>query len=180
LSEKYGDNYIDHEENGNYLINSAIRKKIHSMKNAEPQRYARLIDASLLEHQIDIICNPALYSVFFAGPLKIAFPEGNAEARTFLSRLVYPRNCLYHANPLSVRMSEQVVCYSHDIIESIKVFYMQKNNEREYNVPQVVKITDSFGNVFHLNGSGSRGINLHKRTDCYLYPGETLSIEIEV
>jgi hypothetical protein len=181
LSKQYGANYIEAtDKNGNFIINTAIRKKIQDRMNLEPDRYPRLIDATLLEHQIDIICNPSLYNLHFAPALKTAFPEGRDEARTFLKRLEYPRNCLYHANALSVRQSEQVVCYSHDVIDSIKEHHIVTNQGTEFNVPKILKITDSFGNVHHFNDPSNNGVSFTEKKECYLRPGDTLTIEAEV
>ncbi|MCP9755143.1 hypothetical protein EGI26_08260 [Lacihabitans sp. CCS-44] len=180
LSTDFGDDYLSATLNGRNIINNNIRGKIQERKNKEPERFPRLIDASLLEHQIDIICNPDLYNSFFKEPFKLAFPNGREVTKTFLERLVYPRNCLYHANPISVRMSEQVVCYTNDVIDSLKSYYRMIQKEQEFNVPKIIKAIDSFGNVFHFNTSQDNGIFLHEKPEFYLYPGDTLTIEIEV
>jgi hypothetical protein len=182
LSKDFGHNYIQAKKNeSDYLIKSSIRKSILDRIEIEPNRFSRHIDASLLEHQIDIICNPELYNKYFSLPLKEAFPDGREEAKTFLKRLEYPRNCLYHANPISIRVSEQVVCYSHDVIESIKKYYHMNNQEKEYDVPTIIKFTDSFGNVFHKTDSNNIVfVDYSDKPECILYPGDILKIEIEI
>lgn len=180
LTREYGDNYLEAKrKNGDNIINNEIRRRIMNRKNAEPVRYSRLIDASLLEDEIDIICNPDLFNKYFRIPLKLAFPEGREEARTFLKRLEAPRNKLYHANPISVRESEQVICYSNDIIQSLKEYYKMNHLEKEFNVPSIIKATDSFGNVFHFNDDQKRYF-LEKSPEFYLRPGDTLTIELEI
>ena len=77
----------------------------------------------LLEDAIYIICKPELLKDHFRVPLAIAFPDGREEARTFLNRILAPRNNLAHANAISTRQSEQVVCYSNDVIDSLKQHY---------------------------------------------------------
>ncbi len=151
LAPIYNDylNYSD--EKGNRLIKNDIVKSLESRKVNEPHRYPRLIDAVLLDDAIDIICNPILYKKHFNEMFQQAFPDGREEARTFMKRLIPPRNSLSHANPISTRQAEQVICYSNDIIDSIKSYYSLKNMDNEYNVPLILKITDSFGNVFHRN-----------------------------
>ncbi len=182
LSKAFGNDYLHAKKTGgDNIINNGIRKSIQDRKDAEPERFPRLIDASLLEHQIDIICNPDLYNKFFSDPLKIAFPDGREEARTFLKRLVYPRNCLYHANPISVRMSEQVVCYSHDIIDSLKEFYRMNNQEKEFTVPVIIKFSDSLGNTYHRADSENIAyLDFSTKPECVLYPGDVIRIELEV
>lgn len=180
LSQEFGDNYLEAKNSkGDNIIKNEIRNKIKERKDLEPDRFPRLIDASLLEQEIDIICNPELFTKYFFAPLKKAFPDGREEARTFLKRLEYPRNCLYHANPISVRLSEQVICYSHDIIESFKEYYIMTNKEKEFNVPTVIKATDSFGNVFHFS-DGVNSYHLTNNPKFYLRPGDILTVELGI
>ena len=149
----------------------------------EPKRFPRCIDAFFLSDLIYIICRDDLYNKFFKDPFSKAFPDGNNEARTFLERLVDPRNALSHAHSISNRQAEQVVCYSHDIIDSIKEYYFKMDKECEYNVPRIIKVTDSFGNTIHLNELEKLTLNvwrLHEDCKNYLQPGDTLGIEIEI
>src|SRR5690349_7773640 len=126
LLKEFGEKYIEAiRKNGDPLLNGRIRKKIAERIEAEPERYSRQIDASLLDHLVDIICHPDNYKNYFISAFEQAFPDGNAEARTFMSRLVDPRNRLYHGNSISVRTAEQIICYSHDIIESLKNHYVE-------------------------------------------------------
>ncbi|MGO4838911.1 hypothetical protein AB4144_42350, partial [Rhizobiaceae sp. 2RAB30] len=111
-----------------------------------------------------------------------AFPNGGEEASTFMNRLVAPRNKLAHANPVSVREAEQVICYCHDVIESLKAFFAERNMDREYNAPTIVRISDSFGKTAHAgeirrNGTGA---GLVSWTESTLRAGVTLSLEVEV
>jgi hypothetical protein len=185
LTASYG-SYFDYQDtHGAYLINSGIRGTINKRKTDEPNRYPRLIDAVLLDDSIDIICNPNLYRKHFSDALKDAFPDGREEAKTFLKRLVYPRNCLAHANPISLRHAEQVICYSNDIIDSIKNFYFKKNMNAEYNVPLILKVTDSFGNMMYRNQlsnvhDGGIMANFLDEPRFFLRPGDVLTIEVEV
>lgn len=184
LSKKYGPNYLNAKKSiGDHIINNRIRKSIKSRKEAEPERYQRLIDASLLEHQIDIICNNELYQEFFFEPFKKVYPNGRVEAKTSLEKLKLPRNCLYHANPISIRMSEQVICYSNDIIDSLKEFYQMTNKEKEYNIPTIIKFSDHFGNTYHKGNTDSSHIpvlDFTNKKEYVLYPGDQIKIELEV
>lgn len=179
-------NYFDYrDEHGNYLINNGIKGTLNKRKTDEPERYSRLIDAVLLDDSIDIICNPTLYKKHFSDALNDAFPDGREEAKTFLKRLVYPRNCLAHANPISVRQAEQVICYSNDVIDSLKTFYQRNNMKTEYNVPLILKVTDSFGNVMYRNQfsnvhDGGIMATFYNESKFFLRPGDVLTIEIEV
>lgn len=184
LTEKYGNDYFEAKDpNGNAIIKGSIKEDIKRKKEGEPLRYPRLIDAVVLEIQIELICKPHLYPHFKDAFIN-AFPLGVEETRIFLTRIANARNPLAHANSLSIRQAEQVICYCHDIIDSMKLYYQQKGLNMQYNVPTIIRITDSFGNVFHTNQSNrhSNGSFIHFLYDnsFNLRPGDTLSVEIEV
>lgn len=185
LKAEYNDYFEHQDSNGNQLIKTAIVNSLKSRKQNEPNRYPRLIDAVLLDDAIDIICKPELFQNHFKEVLKNAYPNGREEARTFFKRLIPSRNSLSHANPISIRQAEQVICYSNDIIDSIKNFYTDKNMDNDYNVPLILKITDSFGNVFHRNQmnnvhDGGIGKTFYNDPSYNLRVGDTLTIEVEV
>jgi hypothetical protein len=184
LSKEYGKNYLEHkDDNNNYLISTKVMQDIKNRIKQESERFPRCIDAFFLSDLIYIICRDDLYNKFFKDPLSKAFPDGNNEARTFLERLVDPRNALSHAHPISNRQAEQVVCYCHDIIDSIKEYYFKMGTEHEFNVPSIIKITDSFGNSIHSHEIKERSPfiwNLVDDRKNYLFPGDNLGIEIEV
>jgi hypothetical protein len=184
LTAAYG-NYFSHEDaNSGRVLKKKILETIQERRTKEPGRYPRTIDALLLDNAIDIVCNPQLFSGHFRDALAAAFPEGYAEARTFLSRIAAPRNNLAHANAISLRQAEQIICYTNDVIESLKIYYKPKGMENDYNVPLILRITDSFGKVFtrsqcYASPEGSILMNCHdKQGD--LYPGDTLTVEVEV
>lgn len=136
LTIHYGSNYLTFQHaNGDYLIKNEIRNKIQARIDSEPGRYPRPIDACLLEHEIAIISNPVLYKIHFKKVFENEFPEGLTGFRKCLDRLVQPRNKLYHANPISIREAERVICYSNDIIDAIKDYYIQTGMNQEYNRP---------------------------------------------
>jgi hypothetical protein len=184
LSKEYKNNYLEYkDENNNYLISRKIMQKVNCRIKDEPKRYPRCIDAFLLSDLIYIICRDDLYNKVFKDPFSKAFPDGNNEARTFLERLVEPRNALYHANPISNRQAEQVICYCHDIIDSLKDYYFKLQKESEYNVPRIIKVTDSFGNTIHSNEMGENASFswfLDDNQKNYLRPGDNLTEEVEV
>jgi hypothetical protein len=184
LSDNYGD-YFSHEDaKGKRLIDKNIVKSLTERIAKEPSRYPRKIDAVLLNDAINIICNPQLFNSHFKEPLSLAFPSSEV-TRLFMKRLIAPRNCLAHANSISLRQAEQVICYTGDIIESIKNHYIKYNMETEYNVPLILKGTDSFGNSFHnhqCNTFGGGGILKDLSNDplSYLSPRDTITLEVEI
>ncbi|MEJ1471814.1 MAG: hypothetical protein RPU59_12215 [Candidatus Sedimenticola sp. (ex Thyasira tokunagai)] len=185
LTKAYGDFFGYQDSNGNRIIRRKITESIEDRLNKEPERYSRKVDAILLDDAIDIICNPNLYNNHFREALVEAFPDGQSVARTVMKRLSDPRNRLAHANPISLRQYEQVVCYTGDIIESIKKHYSSRSMEEEYNVPLILKVIDSFGNAFHRNQfqnvhDGGIMKNLSEDSRYYLRPGDTLTLEVEV
>lgn len=185
LTKSYGSNYLDYQDDsGKYLLNKQIREHIKSRKQGDPSRYHRLIDAALLDDLISIICNPNLYENHFKESLKNAFPNGHEEARTFLRRIADPRNNLSHANPISVRQAEQIICYSNDIIDSLKDFYQSKNMNKLYNVPKIIKMKDSLGNIKDCSETkiprSSTGGVVSFSNDTLIYPGDSLSIQVDI
>ena len=180
----FGSSYVSWADSaGNFLVKRRIRDALNSRLQSEPNRYQRQIDAALLEDEISILCNTQLFARFFREPLREAFPDGNAEARTFLERLIPVRNALSHANPISVRDAERVVCYSHDIIQSLKRYYEMSGTMQDYNVPSFIRFTDSLGAVVHIQSDDERiaGYHIVRRNPVpKLFPGDTLAVEVEV
>jgi hypothetical protein len=178
LSRKFGSTYFrEGIYNSNALFSSKIRKHAAERMNREPNRYDSEIDTLLMDHIVDTVCKSDLFADFFRPALKGAFPHGNEEARTFLSRLVPVRNALSHANPISVRDAERVLCYCGDVIESIKEFYESRNMEQEYNTPRFTRFADSLGNSKLLSETRSF---LSYTDSVALRPGDSIRLEVEV
>lgn len=184
LTESYGANYLDATRpNGDRVINKSIATTLAARMAQEPDRYPTLISAALLEDEISLLCNPELYKEHFIDALKGAFPLGNEEARTFLERLIPSRNALSHANTISVHDAYRVLCYSHDVIQSIKDYYKAVNMGREFNVPTIIRVTDSLGHDRPLsdpNRTAAAALDFSRDDKHVLRCGDTLSIEIEV
>ena len=185
LRTAYGDDYFHRKKNAtDYVFRKEIRDEVDKRITDEPERYCRPIDACLLNTEITILTKPDLYKSFFEKYFIDSFPLGRDMLLKTLEKLIYPRNRLYHANPISIRQLEQIICYTNDVIASIKEYYKLHNMNQEFNVPKIIRITDSFGNnlfreSFNPNdspiGTVSRIIE-----ENYLYVGDTLKIEIEV
>ena len=166
------------------MLSKNLVKDIEGRLAREPQRYSRRIDAVLLDDAISIICNPNLYCHFRAA-LEQAFPEGCSEARTFLCRLLDPRNKLAHANPISSHDAERVFCYSSDVVSSISEYYREQKMNQEYNVPLFIRYGDSFGNSIHRDQmlptpNGGVMVQYHTQEKYDLRPGDILAMELEV
>ena len=185
LTPIYGDYFSYCDPKGNRLINGNLTLHVEKRRASESIRYPRKIDAVLLEDAVNIICKPELFKHHFLIALKQAFPEGREEARTFLNRLLVPRNNLAHANAISTRQAEQIICYSNDVIESLKNHYRGLGMQQTYNVPLILKVTDSFGNVFtrsqfELCDDGAIKLSFIDKSHMFLRPGDMLTIEVEV
>lgn len=149
MVESYGNNYVDYKNNnGEYIIKKEIREHIHKMISKSDKRFKRYVDTLFLNNLIYFLCNPKFYSNLFKEALDKMYPNGKDEVRTYLNRLINIRNSLSHANPISIREAEQAVCYSNDFIEGIKKYYEEKGMEKIWNVPRIIRVTDSLGNVF--------------------------------
>jgi hypothetical protein len=185
LTPVYGDYFNYTDEKGNRLISSKLSEQVDDRRQKEPTRYPRKIDAVLLDDAVAIVCKPQLFNRHFRQALEGAFPHGEAEARTFLSRLLTPRNNLAHANAISSRQAEQIICYSNDVIDSLKTYYTALGMQQDYNVPLIMKVMDSFGNVFTRNEfcdpSYARSqILFIQKPEFFLRPGDILSVEVEI
>src|SRR5690349_8149026 len=85
----------------NLPIKAEIKRQVVARRIGEPSRYPREVDALLFDNLVTIICHPQLYGSHFQKALAEAFPEGAEEARTFLNRIVGPRNPVSHANEIT-------------------------------------------------------------------------------
>ncbi|MFE6078263.1 hypothetical protein ACFVQB_27790 [Paenibacillus sp. NPDC057886] len=185
FSTTYGSEYITHRfSDDNYLFNKSIREGVIKRFESKPGRYSRFVDALLIDDIVTILSNPKFYKDLFYEPLNEAYPDGNVVVRTFLGRLIPIRNNLSHANPISIRSAEQVICYTNDFIDSLKNYYVRENIAMQYNVPLITRAVDSKGNeLYRYNhndpGSGMRW-DLTKDTRNYLRPGDSFQVEVEV
>lgn len=186
LSPEFGAEYLNATKaNGERLINSKIARNVEARIAHEPKRYARAIDAALLEDVISIVCNPELFSDYFHDAFKAAFPDGRQQAHTILKRLIAPRNALYHANPISVHDAYRVLCYTQDIIDGLKVHYRNQNTNQQFNVPTVIRINDSMGHESYLSSperlfSGFAMLDYSREETAFLRCGDTISIEVDI
>lgn len=185
LSCAHGSGYFEHiDQKGNRLISQKIVDKLDERVRTNERRFARKIDATLLEEATDIVCNPTLYK-YFRPALAHAFPLGHEEARIFLRRLHDPRNRLSHGNAISIRQAEQVICYTNDTIDSMKKYYREKGMVQEFNVPRFSRLSDSFGNVTYggqpfVNATGAGLLRFDEDERFFLRPGDRLVLEVEV
>ena len=182
LSTTYGADYIDATRpNGDRLLRNEIGRRLHK-RTTDKLKFPRPIDGALLEDLIDIICNPELYDQHFRNPLQDAFPQGHAMARSMLSRLVAPRNALSHANPISVHDALRILCYSEDVISALKADFQRRGLHQQFNVPTIIRVTDSLGHVAMLSANRPHGAIVDYSTDAaaQLRCGDTLSIEVGI
>ena len=183
----FGDNYL-HAQNpitGKHLLKKSLREGIQRRLDQPSKGYSRSIDAAMLTDVIYIVCHSDLYDQSFRPYFGSHYPQGRIELQTFLKRLIEPRNALAHSNPLSVRQAEQVICYSHDVIDAIKERLEVMNMGKDYNAPMIMRITDSRGFVFNdteimRNSTGRGQVNLAEDREAWLRVGDTLGIEVEV
>jgi hypothetical protein len=131
LSQNFGVGYFSHMVSATTpVIPKAIREDVTKRIAHEPGRFARPIDATTFGQAVTIILHPTLHEPFFKLTLAAAYPDGVGEARTFLGRIESLRNKLAHGATCSVRELEQAVCYSNDLVESLKEFFVSQNKQR--------------------------------------------------
>lgn len=186
LSCAYGVNYLDATRlSGDRIINGDLARKLQAMMASEPNRFPTPIDAALLDDTIALLCNPELYKTHFKSALQEAFPDGCKEARTFLTRLIPIRNSLSHSNVISIHDAYRALCYSHDVIQSIKNYYKAMNMQQQFNVPTIVRVADSLRHsvsfsATNRNPEGFGMLDYSRDNRVILCCGDTLSIEVEV
>ena len=177
---KYGVGYEGRQlADGNYLVKAEIRKHIQSMMTKEPTRFYRAVDTLFIDQIIYFLCHPVWYRDLFKPALDYIYPQGKDEAREYLSRLVPIRNPLSHSNPITIHDAERAICYSHDFIEGLKKYYKDRGEEQVWNVPRIIKIKDSLGNVFD-NPTEKHGRCSIFKVRPELHCGDTYTVEIEV
>lgn len=151
LTIEYGHNYFDSKmENDDPVVKKEINDKATNMMMKHPDRFKRKIDTLFLDEIIYLLCKVQLYKKVFKKVLDEIYPDGHAEARTYLNRLVPIRNKLSHSNPISIREAERAICYSHDFIDGVKSYFAKIGETQMYNVPQAIKLSDSFGGEYIL------------------------------
>lgn len=151
----YGDDYLNASmKSGNPLVKAEIKKGIQERRKSDPNRYQRDIDAILLDDIQYFLIRPDLYKLFFQGVLE-PFYSGKEEIRSILERLKNIRNKLSHDNPISIREAEQAVCYTNDFIDVYKEYYKRIGAERDFNVPVVISLSDSQGNITYRKDTNS-------------------------
>ena len=162
LTEKIGENYFfSTNPDGNYLIKKALVEKAKEMMLNEPSRFPKPVDTLFLEDIIYILCKNDFYRDYFSSFLTKMYPEGVNELRTFLNRLIPIRNKLSHTNPFSIRDAEQCVCYCNDFIECIKEYFIMTNQEKDFNIPTIIKVVDSLGNEYLIKeGRAGETLNI--------------------
>lgn len=115
---------------GTLIVKSAIREQVDRRRAAEPTRFNSDVDALTFGEAISIVLHPRLFAEHFRTGVLLAFPDGVEEARTFLTRLERHRNLLAHGGACSTRVLEQCICYSNDLIESLKDIFWRPTWDR--------------------------------------------------
>lgn len=155
-------------------IKQDIKTKAADRRLQEAQRYPREVDALLFDDLITIVCNQHLYGQHFRDALRDAFPDGMAEARTFLTRIVDARNPLSHANDITGHQALRVMCYATDVIASLKAHYTRNNMAQTYDAPSFIRVWDGLGNSGEV--TQTQGCEFHFSATP-LRPGDTLELE---
>lgn len=180
MTEKYGKEYVSATvPGGGFLIKTEVREHIYKMQTQNPGRFSRPVDTLFIDQIIYFLCKKEFYDSLFKEALDFAYPQGCDEAREFLSRLVPIRNPLSHSNPISIRQVEQAICYSHDFVDGLKKYYEKKGEDRVWNVPRIIKISDSLGNVFD-NPIDTNGQSSIFQISNPLRCGDTYSVTVEI
>jgi hypothetical protein len=162
LSDKLGKDYFfTKNQDGNFLIKKKLVEHATKMMNNEPLRFPKPIDTLFFDDIVYLLCRRDFFKNYFSKFLSKMYPEGENELRTFLNRLIPIRNKLSHTNPFSIRDAEQCVCYCNDFIECTKEYFIMNNQEKEFNVPTILRVVDSLGNEYLIkDGRAGEGLDI--------------------
>lgn len=185
LSDKIGEDYFHTKgADGNYLMKKSMVEKADKMIADEPSRFPTPVDTLFVEDIVYLLCKPDFYKDYFSQYLRIMYPDGNSELRTFLERLIPIRNKLSHTNPFSIRDAERCVCYSNDFIDCIKEYYKMKGKDKEFNIPTIIRVTDSLGNEYLIKENDTltfQSISIldpESKQNKVFYAGEKFSLNL--
>lgn len=156
-------------------IKQDIKNQVADRRAREPARYPRDVDALLFDDLVTITCHPQVYP-HFKSALQEAFPDGPVEARTFLDRIIEARNPLAHANDITSHQALRVMCYSSDVIESLKSFYARNNLAQTYNAPSFLRVWDDRNNNAQIDKTDKPHLNFHATQ---LRPGDIVQLEVQ-
>lgn len=189
FKETYGDNYFEVEvADGQPLIKTSIKRQIEGRLKENPGRFARKVDALVIEDLEYFFCRDDLYKNLFKTVFEPFF-SGQQEIRVVLKRISNIRNKIAHGNHLSQHELEQGVCYSNDFVDVFIDYYKRLGKEKEYNVPTFLSVRDSFGRSL-IREDSSYGWEIHDRffsndyasgsAETHLRSGESYRLTLEV
>lgn len=161
--------------------NKPLKEGIAQKISADPNKFSREVDATTFGQLTYMVCHPQHWADFNQA-LQHAYPNGPAEAKTFLQRIQDIRNDVAHIRPISVRQLEQAICYSNDLADSVKSYFIGVGMSEEFYVPKFISYVDSLGNSGLIEPSDSyyRAVDFSSPASKRLYPGDVLTVELEV
>lgn len=179
MSRAYGENYFELKfDDGNRLIKKEILQNVEGRMHDDPGRFPRKIDAILLDDIGYFFCKDDFYDNCFKNVFEKDF-SGVNEIRNRIEKMTKIRNKLYHGNTISEREAEQAICYSHDFIDCYNDYYKKIGKSKVYNVPQFIKVEDSYGRCKYRQGDKIEDLSVGN--GCLeLRPGDIYKIWVEV
>ena len=85
------------------------------------------------------------------------------------------RNKYTHSNTISIRDAEKAICYCHDFIDSLRMYYQTIGKEKDYNVPTFLRLTDSQGMTHYFSSQTTLpGYKIRLRS------GDVYRVEVEI
>ncbi|MBU9583028.1 hypothetical protein LGN04_29770 [Burkholderia multivorans] len=179
LRADFGAQYHEHASiNGNPLFSEKMRSRIAQYHSSDPNRFPRPVDAILLDDLGSILGKEDAFKTYFRSALIGGFPCGSQQVRHVVTTLKGYRNAVFHANErsLSFHDLERVLCYSSDLIATIKRHYATMNNQSKFPAPMFTRYSDSLGNVRQITQARDDLVF----TSEPLYRGETVTFMVEV
>lgn len=180
LSSAIGKDYLRAEG----ILKKEALRQIESKLAQPSSNFMRPIDATTFEQAIALATHPDRYARYFKLAFSAGYPLGREQAVLYLNRLKDIRNNVSHGRGCTARQLEQAICYSNDLVDSLKDHFRRIGVGKHFDVPMIVRYTDNRGNESHLDDVPSdvqtRILDWRGMGHGDLHPGDVLVAEVEI
>ena len=146
--QEFGADYLNTALiNGDAIFSVSAKRNAASRSASLAQPASRPVDALLFDDLGAVLGKTEVYKKYFKIALDHEFKFGSDHVRYMISLLIPIRNKLSHPNgaALSLHEAERALCYSNDIISSIRKHYSTKSMTDKFPAPLFTRISDSLG-----------------------------------
>ncbi|PXX38269.1 MULTISPECIES: hypothetical protein [Burkholderia] len=179
LSAQFGADYIDGAIlAGQPIFSQKAKDTAQKFSEKNPTQYSRPIDALLLDDLGAVLAKQEPYNNFFKDAFEQEFPWGKDHIRRIIKVLIPIRNALSHANgpTQSIHDLERALCYSSDIVKSLKIYYSKMAKNEKFPAPVFIRFSDNMGTLVYPAEA-----QFHYNVDAYsLHVEDEIRFEVEV